>query len=93
MLEVGKYGPWAVTAGGSEGAGAEFAKQLTADDFNLALIARKPGPLQDTARACTLRNVAATAVTCSVRAHTAALHVEQLSTLHDLANDEKGIGS
>jgi NAD(P)-dependent dehydrogenase (short-subunit alcohol dehydrogenase family) len=45
MTDISKYGPWAVIAGGSEGAGAEFAKQLAADGFNLVLIARKPGPL------------------------------------------------
>ncbi|OMB94550.1 SDR family NAD(P)-dependent oxidoreductase [Mycobacterium colombiense] len=52
MTNISKYGPWAVIAGGSEGAGAEFAKQLAAKGFNLVLIARKPGPLQDTARQC-----------------------------------------
>lgn len=52
MTDLGKYGRWAVIAGGSEGTGAEFAKQLAADGFNVVLIARKPGPLQHTARAC-----------------------------------------
>ncbi|HET9893313.1 MAG TPA: short-chain dehydrogenase, partial [Mycobacterium sp.] len=28
MVEISKYGPWAVIAGGSEGVGAEFARQL-----------------------------------------------------------------
>ncbi|KZS58719.1 SDR family NAD(P)-dependent oxidoreductase [Mycobacterium ostraviense] len=49
MPDVAKYGPWAVIAGGSEGVGAEFAKQLAGGGFNLVLIARKPGPLADTA--------------------------------------------
>lgn len=83
MLEVGTYGPWAVLAGDSEGAGAEFAKQLAADGFDLVLIAREHA----------LRHAGATVATCSVRAHSLAHHVEQLSTLQDLANDEKGIGS
>lgn len=52
MTDIAKYGPWAVIAGGSEGVGAEFAKQLAADGFDLVLIARKPGPLEDTARRC-----------------------------------------
>lgn len=52
MVDVSKYGPWAVIAGGSEGVGAEFARQLAGDGFNLVLIARKPGPLEDTARQC-----------------------------------------
>ena len=51
-MDVTKYGPWAVLAGGSEGVGAEFAKQLATDGINLVLIARKPGPLDETAREC-----------------------------------------
>jgi uncharacterized protein len=52
MIDVTKYGPWAVIAGGSEGVGAEFAKQLAGGGIYLVLIARKPGPLDDTAREC-----------------------------------------
>lgn len=50
--DCSKYGPWAVIAGGSEGVGAEFATALAADGFNLVLIARKPGPLGETADKC-----------------------------------------
>lgn len=49
MTDVDRYGPWAVIAGGSEGVGAEFARQLAADGFSLVLIARKPGPLEEMA--------------------------------------------
>lgn len=49
MTDVAKYGPWALIAGGSEGVGASFARQLAEDGFNLVLIARKPGPLEATA--------------------------------------------
>ncbi|SEG88893.1 hypothetical protein SAMN04489712_122102 [Thermomonospora echinospora] len=49
MLDRGVYGPWAVIAGGSEGVGAAFADELAAAGINLVLIARKPGPLQETA--------------------------------------------
>jgi uncharacterized protein len=52
MVDASKYGPWAVIAGGSEGVGAEFARQLAAEGINLVLIARKPGPLEVTAREC-----------------------------------------
>ena len=52
MTDLAKYGPWAVIAGGSEGVGAEFARLLAADGFNLVLIARKPGPLEETAQSC-----------------------------------------
>lgn len=49
---IHQYGPWAVIAGGSEGVGAEFAAQLAEAGLNLVLIARKPGPLHDTADRC-----------------------------------------
>lgn len=52
MTELAKYGPWAVIAGGSEGVGAEFARLLAADGFNLVLIARKPAPLEETTQRC-----------------------------------------
>jgi short-subunit dehydrogenase len=46
------YGPWAVIAGGSEGVGAEFARHLAHAGLNLLLVARKPGPLTETAESC-----------------------------------------
>lgn len=49
MIDIKQYGPWAVIAGGSEGVGSEFADQLSKAGFNLILIARKPGPLEETA--------------------------------------------
>ena len=51
-MELSKYGPCAVVAGGSEGVGAEFARQLAAAGLNLVLIARKPDPLTETAETC-----------------------------------------
>ena len=64
MTDLDKYGPWAVVAGGSEGVGAEFAKQLAGKGFNLVLVARKPEPLEDTARQC--REIGAMVRTLSV---------------------------
>ncbi|OBK22806.1 SDR family NAD(P)-dependent oxidoreductase [Mycobacterium asiaticum] len=52
MADRSRYGPWALIAGGSEGVGAEFAKQLAGDGLDLVLIARKPEPLADTAARC-----------------------------------------
>ncbi|MFL0275632.1 SDR family NAD(P)-dependent oxidoreductase [Mycobacterium sp. SMC-19] len=52
MVDMKRYGPWAVIAGGSEGVGAEFARILAEAGFNLVLIARKPGPLEQTAQRC-----------------------------------------
>jgi uncharacterized protein len=44
-----KYGPWALVAGGSEGLGAALAEELAVRGLNLILIARRPGPLEETA--------------------------------------------
>ncbi|MDV3208324.1 MAG: SDR family NAD(P)-dependent oxidoreductase, partial [Rhodococcus ruber] len=49
MIDVKQYGPWAVIAGGSEGVGSAFADELSKAGLNLVLIARKPGPLEETA--------------------------------------------
>ena len=43
------YGKMAVIAGGSEGVGSAYASLLAARGIDLALIARKPGPLAETA--------------------------------------------
>lgn len=51
-LDLDRYGPWAVVAGGSEGVGASFARQLAEAGFHLVLLARRPGPLEETAAAC-----------------------------------------
>ena len=44
-----KYGPWALVAGGSEGLGAALAEELAVRGLNLILLARRPGPLAETA--------------------------------------------
>lgn len=49
----------------------------------------EPDRVRDDLRA--LCDVGATAVTCSVRARSATHYVEQLSALHDLANDLEGV--
>ncbi|MFK7733207.1 MAG: SDR family NAD(P)-dependent oxidoreductase [Pseudomonadales bacterium] len=40
-----RYGPWALIAGGSEGTGESFARQLAAIGINLILVARREAPL------------------------------------------------
>lgn len=49
MADLERHGPWAVILGGSEGVGAAFARQLAEAGFALVLVARKPGPLEQTA--------------------------------------------
>jgi short-subunit dehydrogenase len=46
---VGKYGPWAVIAGASEGIGASLADQLAARGLDLVLIARTGSLLEQVA--------------------------------------------
>jgi short-subunit dehydrogenase len=46
MMDVRRYGPWALIIGGSEGVGAACAQILAAQNFNLVLVARKTAPLQ-----------------------------------------------
>jgi short-subunit dehydrogenase len=48
---IRKYGPWAIVAGGSQGLGAAFAHEIAGRGVNLVLIARRPGPLEETAAA------------------------------------------
>jgi short-subunit dehydrogenase len=57
VLDVQRYGPWAVIAGGSEGVGSAFADQLATAGVNLVLVARKPGPLRETAEAARAHGV------------------------------------
>jgi short-subunit dehydrogenase len=45
-VDLQRYGPWALIIGGSEGVGAEVARQLAADGFKLVLVARKVEPLE-----------------------------------------------
>ncbi|GAA0594131.1 SDR family NAD(P)-dependent oxidoreductase [Actinomadura livida] len=54
---IDTHGPWAVIAGGSEGVGAAFAHRLADEGLNLVLIARKPGPLAETAEAVRAKGV------------------------------------
>ena len=46
VMFLERYGPWALITGGSEGLGAEFARQLAARGMNLVLVARRPEVLQ-----------------------------------------------
>ena len=53
----GRYGPWALVAGASEGLGAAFATELARRGLNLVLVARRPGPLEALAAGLPARTV------------------------------------
>jgi short-subunit dehydrogenase len=46
---AGRYGPWAVVAGASEGVGASLARQLADRGVNVVLVARRATPLAEVA--------------------------------------------
>lgn len=45
-----RYGPWALIVGGSEGVGEHLSRMIGAAGLDIVLVARKPGPLEETAR-------------------------------------------
>lgn len=46
---AGRYGPWAIIAGGSDGIGSAFAHALAARGMNVVLVARRKAVLEATA--------------------------------------------
>ena len=64
MIDVTKYGPWALITGASEGTGAEFALRLADEGVHCILIARRDEPLQ--ALAAQVRAKGVECVTASV---------------------------
>lgn len=49
MTVTGKYGPWGVVAGGSDGVGAAFARGMAARGSNVVLVARRVPVLEASA--------------------------------------------
>ncbi|MFJ6095666.1 SDR family NAD(P)-dependent oxidoreductase [Williamsia muralis] len=80
-MNLQKYGPWAVIVGGSEGVGAEFAKQLAEHGFNLVLLARKEGPLQETAEAARASGVEVRTLSVDL------LDADAFDRIRDFTND------
>jgi short-subunit dehydrogenase len=54
---AGRYGPWAVVAGASEGIGAAFARALAGRGVNVVLVARRAEPLAELASALPVETV------------------------------------
>lgn len=64
MTFAQRYGPWALITGASEGTGRAFAKRLAAEGVNCILVARREGPLAQTAEE--IRAAGVECVTASV---------------------------
>ena len=77
-----RYGPWALVAGGSQGLGAAFADELAGRGLNLLLIARRSGPLEESAAALRSRH--------SVQVRTAGVDLAQSGFLQRV--DEAAVG-
>lgn len=45
MLDKGRYGPWAIVAGASEGIGLAFAEEIARAGINTVMVARRREPL------------------------------------------------
>ncbi|BBZ11297.1 SDR family NAD(P)-dependent oxidoreductase [Mycobacterium branderi] len=60
MTFAGKYGPWALVAGASDGVGAAFAEGLAERGLNVVLVARRQAVLDDVAAGISSRTGAET---------------------------------
>jgi short-subunit dehydrogenase len=78
-----RYGPWALIAGASEGTGASYARQIAERGVNVALIARRPDPLDQLAKEIR--------ATTEVEVRSAAVDLTSPSLLDDLAPLVDGI--
>jgi short-subunit dehydrogenase len=76
MGEVAKkYGPWALITGGSDGIGRAFALRLADEGVNVLLIARREGPLEQTAAEVRAKGVECVAASVDLAAPDAAERV------------------
>src|ERR1700736_6238555 len=80
---VARYGPWALIAGASEGTGASFARRVAERGINVALIARRPDPLEELA--------AQIRAASGVQVRTSAVDLTSASVMDDLAPLVDGI--
>jgi len=67
-----RYGPWALITGASEGTGSAFALKLADEGVSSILVARREGPLEETAARVRARGVDCVTVTADLAAPDAA---------------------
>jgi short-subunit dehydrogenase len=76
---AGKYGPWALILGASEGIGASFARELARRGLDLVLVARREAPLRGLAEEiidATARKVVAVQVQVDLTSDAAVAQVQ-----------------
>src|SRR5690348_9052452 len=78
-----RYGPWAVIAGGSEGIGAAYARRIAERGVNVAVVARRPAPIEELAERIR--------ATTGVQVRGAAVDLTSPSLLDDVAGVADGI--
>lgn len=74
-----RYGPWALVAGGSDGIGEAFARQLAAGGLGVVLLARRQAPLQALARELAAQGAAVRTAAIDLTASDVADQVEQVT--------------
>ncbi len=74
-----RYGPWALVAGGSEGIGASFAHAVADRGVNVAMVARRPEPLEELAGR--IRGATGVQVRCAAADLTSGSLVDDLAGL------------
>lgn len=76
-----RYGPWALITGASEGTGSAFALRLADEGVSSVLVARRQGPLEETAAKVRTRGVDCVTIAADLSDPGAAKHIIEASAV------------